>query len=267
MKSRWLIEAEDSARANTLVRWTLCQIKLWKNRQPPFGDHQALARHIVQLCNAARLATSEDWLHLIEAQIQQCVQQLNVQKVKWEKLVPGFENPHISKAVILKPWVSDQEKGVVLVNFEGQYMRLLRLANLKEFAARYTLVVGPSWHLPHQLVNCVFPEVYPNKVFSLISNERDLEVLPRLSPKFIPLPLYGSSWVNPLLFKPLPWNERNVDILMVANWSKTKRHHALFKALRKMPANKCLTDWSRSRWAHSTNDSFRSTGLWSSRPV
>ena len=235
MKSRWLMELEDSARASTLVRRALCQIKRLTNRQPPLGDHQALARHIAQLCNVARLATSEDQMCAIEAQIHQCVQQLDVQMVNWAELVPGFDNPHISKAVVLKPWVSEREKGVVLVNFENQYLRLLRLSNLTEFAARYTLVVGPSWHPPHSLVNCVFPEAYPDRVFSLISNERELEMLPRLSPKFIPLPLYGSSWVNPLLFKPRPWKQRDVDILMVANWSKTKRHHALFKALRKMP--------------------------------
>jgi glycosyltransferase involved in cell wall biosynthesis len=131
--------------------------------------------------------------------------------------------------------VSAREKGVVLVNYEGQYARLLRLPDLKGFAARYTLIIGPSWHPPHSLVNCVFAEAYPDKVFSLISNARELQILPRLSPKLVPLPLYGSSWVNPSLYKPLPPTQRDVDILMVANWGKFKRHHALFRALSGIP--------------------------------
>lgn len=237
MTSVLLIELEDYLRAQPSARRLLCSFKLFRirPRRPRPDDHQAIARSIVTLCDAARLAPDPATVVAIEAQICECVRSLDVHRVNWTEFVPGFHEPQIPKAAVLKPRVSEKERGVVLINYEKQYMRLLRLPNLSRFAQSYTLVVGPSWHPPHSLVNCVFPEAYPTKTFTLISNEREQEVLPRISPKFIPLPLYGSSWVNPQLYHPLPPRKRDIDILMVANWAKFKRHFALFKALRRMP--------------------------------
>jgi glycosyltransferase involved in cell wall biosynthesis len=235
LRKRLRIEAEDWLRASIPVREALARYKLLSGTRAISTDPQAIAGSIVTLCEAARLATSETLVNSIEKRIQERVSALHRQPVDWAVFLPGFQDGHIPKAAVLKPHISAREKGVVLINYEGQYVRLLRLTNLKEFAERYTLVVGPSWHPPHSLVNCVFPEAYPGTVFSLISNVRELEILPRLSPKFAPLPLYGSSWVNPSLYQPLPPNQRDIDILMVANWGKFKRHFALFQALRRMP--------------------------------
>lgn len=157
---RWQIELEDWARASGLVRLALCEAKLHGKRRPAVNDHQALARHIVRLCEAARLATNESLMRNIERRIRECVRRLDVQQLNWGELIPRFDDPCIPKAAVLKPWVSAREKGVVLVNYESQYARLLRLPDLKGFAARYTLIVGPSWHPPHSLVNCVFAEAY-----------------------------------------------------------------------------------------------------------
>src|SRR5205085_2154042 len=87
------------------------------------------------------------------------------------------------------------------------------------------------------LVSYLFPRSYPDTVFSLIANSRDVEVLPRISTNYRIVPLYASSWVDPEEFRPLPFPERDLDIIMVANFSRFKRHFALFKALRKMPAD------------------------------
>ncbi|HYV36023.1 MAG TPA: glycosyltransferase, partial [Gemmataceae bacterium] len=81
-----------------------------------------------------------------------------------------------------------------------------------------------------------FANAYPAKLFTLISNAGDMEVLPRVSANFGVLPLYASQWVLPELFKPRPFAGRDVDLIMVANFAKVKRHHVLFAALRNMPA-------------------------------
>jgi glycosyltransferase involved in cell wall biosynthesis len=51
---------------------------------------------------------------------------------------------------------------------------------------------------------------------------------------FVIVPLYASSWSLPSLFEPRPFAERDLDFVMVANFAKFKRHHALFAALRHM---------------------------------
>jgi glycosyltransferase involved in cell wall biosynthesis len=108
---------------------------------------------------------------------------------------------------------------------------------LKEFAESYTLVISPTWSPPHSLVNCLFPLAYPGPIFCLISNTRDLHIFPRLSKRYVVLPLFASSWVNPDLYKPLPFEKKDVSILMLANFGEYKRHFLLFKALRDMPAS------------------------------
>jgi glycosyltransferase involved in cell wall biosynthesis len=50
-----------------------------------------------------------------------------------------------------------------------------------------------------------------------------------------PIPLMASDWIDPRDYTPQPHDEREIDIVMVANWSRFKRHWLLFEALREMP--------------------------------
>jgi glycosyltransferase involved in cell wall biosynthesis len=79
--------------------------------------------------------------------------------------------------------------------------------------------------------------VYPEPMVTLISNANDLTIFPRLSAKYVMAPLYASSWVNPHLYKPIPFEKKDLDIFMLANFARYKRHFLLFKALRDMPAS------------------------------
>lgn len=235
MKHRLLIELEDRLRFSDAVRWALCQWKLARKPAWDPADPQSIARVIHHLCNAARLATSEQSMLAIEAEIAQHVRRLDGRPVNWKEFEPTADSKCVQKAVLLKPWVSAREKGVVFVSFEYQWMRLLCHCDLAQFAARYLLVVAPTWSPPHALFNSVFPVVYPAPIFSLISNRADLEIFPRFSPKNVMVPLFASNWVNPDWYAPVPFAEKNIDLLMLANFGKYKRHHALFRALRDMP--------------------------------
>src|SRR5208337_4855289 len=83
--------------------------------------------------------------------------------------------------------------------------------------------------------NYVFPAAFPGVLFSLISHAEEVDVLPAISPNYAVVPLYASSWVDPRRFQPLPRSQRDVDLIMVANFAKFKRHFALFGALRHLP--------------------------------
>jgi hypothetical protein len=228
-------EAEDWLRYHPAVRGLLGRYKWWRDSARRPHDHQARPRSVRDLCAAARLVGDPAALRKIHSRILQRVAELDPRQVNWSEFVVNIEQRWMPRGVILKPWVSPREPGGFYSAFEVEWFKILRHCDLHEFARRCTLVIAPS-SSPYNLVNYVFAAAYPAPFFSQISNRRDLDVLPRLSPNLRALPLYASHWVDPRLFHPLPRTARDVNLVMVASFGKVKRHHALFLALRKMPA-------------------------------
>ena len=187
-KRRWL-EIEDWLRYHPRIRRSICRYKLWRSRAQQ-------VQSIVQLCAAARLADDDELERRIQERIVERVCQLDPSRLDWAELVPDFHDRRIYKAAILKPWLGPNEKGIIFISFEGQWVRLLNQKNLREFADRYFVVIAPS-SSPHNFVNYVFPRAYPTPIFTLISNPHDLDVLPRVSSRMMVVPLYASHWVNP----------------------------------------------------------------------
>jgi glycosyltransferase involved in cell wall biosynthesis len=190
---------------------------------------------IVRLCRAARYSTSASLTLRIEEEIRNRVAKLKSGFSDWSRFEPGCERNRIEKGVVLKAPIGEHEKGVLLVSFEYQWFRLLQVPDLEDFASRYTLVLAPSWSPPHSPGVCVFPARFPSGIFTLISHENDLKILPRLSPKFVVVPLYASNWVNPDLYQPVPFENKDIDIFVASSFARYKRHFVLFRALRKMP--------------------------------
>jgi glycosyltransferase involved in cell wall biosynthesis len=224
-KRRWL-EIEDWLRYHPRVRRSICRYKLWRT-------HSSDASSVVQLCAAARLADDDETERQIQERIVERVRLLDMSQLDWSDFAPDFRDPRIYKAAILKPYLGPNERGVVFISFEGQWVRLLWQKDVREFADRYTVVIAPS-SSPHNFINYVFPHAYPEPIFTLISNPHDLDVLPRVSNRLTVVPLYASHWMNPELYQPMPRAERPYDLIMVASWGKVKRHQALFSALRTM---------------------------------
>jgi glycosyltransferase involved in cell wall biosynthesis len=235
--TRTWLEVEDYLRWNPAARSLLHRRALRKAYLGKSQDASAILRSVDQLCAAARFAPDAQAMRQTEEMILECTRRLDMSKIDWREAVPNVERRQIEKSVILKPRISATEKGVVFVSFEDQWARLLWKCNLKEFAENYTLVLSPTWSPPHSLINCLFPRAYPGPIFCLISNTKDLHIFPRLSKRYVMVPLFASSWINPLLYKPVPFREKDLDIFMIANFGKYKRHFLLFKALRDMPAS------------------------------
>jgi hypothetical protein len=231
--NRWKLAAEDRLKYSPLVRGAFSRYKLWTDGADD-GDQQALVQSIGKLCAAARFATSAAAVAAIQRTIHDRLAMLQPRRVDWTAFVDDVADPMMSRGVLLKPWLGPREKGVLFVSFEKEWFKLLQHCDLREFNERYSLVIAPS-SSPHNLVNYVFPAVYPGKIFTLLSNESDKAVLPGVANNLVIVPLYASQWVLPDLFAPLPPGQRDVDLIMVANFAKVKRHFALFAALRKMP--------------------------------
>jgi len=236
LQRSWL-ELQDRLKFNSAVRALVCRKELLFDKSPHSQDAQGLARSIARLCALARLSPNSKLQLQIEERIQQRLLLLAPENIEWNEFVPGVDNPRVGKAAVIKPWLGPREKGVVFFSFEDQWLKILRHANVHAFAERYDVVVAPTWSPPHHLVNFVFPKAYPSPIFSLISNWDDLRHFPRFSSKYVMVPLFASSWVNPSFYKVVAPDKKNIDLIMVANFGTYKRHHALFKAMRRIPDN------------------------------
>lgn len=186
-------------------------------------------------CSAARCAPNSRWMHRVEARVQRRLDSLPQEQL-WRWQSPVADHVVVNKSAILKT-SSPGEKGVVFVSFETQWEKLLTLGpqRLAAFAAEYDLVVAPTWSPPHSPTNFIFPRLFPGLLACTISNLVDLKIFPRLHTSYRPVQLFASSWVHPELYQPRPRQERDIDLLMVANFGRYKRHHVLFDALAKIP--------------------------------
>ncbi len=232
---RLKIDGEDWLRYNAFARNRLSGWKLLRDAWSAPNDPQAVARSVRGLCTAARLTTRRARVDVCMERIRLRLNGLDPSHIDWSEFAPGPDGPRLGRAEVLKPYIGEREKGVLFLSFETEWARLMRHCDLTAVASRYTLVLAPSSSPPHNLINYVFPAAFPGTLFTLISNNDDRNVLPRIAPNYVVVPLFASSWVHPGLIHPLPRSERDVDLIMVANFAKFKRHHALFRALRRMP--------------------------------
>ena len=237
MLKRMKIQSEDLLRYDPVVRNLLAFLILLRTPAAQAANTVAAARIVHRLCQAARLAASGTMMHKAEAAIARQFPAIDPEKVPWAEFLPDFGQPSIHKAIALKRYVSERERGVVFVSFDNQMARLAKARDLRKFAERYTLVLSPQWSPPHSVASYLFPRLYPDSIFCLISNPRDLDIFPRMSDRYKMVPLYASNWFDPRKYTPVLAAEKDIDILMVANFGKFKRHHAFFKALRNLPRN------------------------------
>ena len=231
------IIAEDRLLYSPIARYFLSYLYFLRARSMKSQQPQQIARKIVILCQAVRLAATAAQMRQSEASISRLTRRLSGSAIDWNEFDPAFNRCHIEKAALIKPYLGKKERGVVYISFENQWLRLLSMPNLADFAREYTLVLAPVWCPPHSLVSYLFPLYFPEPIVLLISDQKDLDYFPRISARYQMAPLLSSHWVNPDWFKPYLSEKKDLDIVMVANFGKYKRHHVLFRALRDMPTN------------------------------
>lgn len=213
--------------ALSLIHWLIAALT------PP---HRA--SWLSRACAAARCAPSAVWMEAIEGWMLRRLDALTPETL-WSWQPQEKSVVEVNKAAILK-LPSIDEKGVVFVSFESQWEKLLALGpkRLAAFASEYDLVVAPTWSPPHSVTNLVFPRLFPGALPCTISNLLDLQIFPRLHSSYLPVELFASSWVHPELYQPRARIDRDIDLLMVANFGRYKRHHVLFAALARIPREK-----------------------------
>ena len=147
----------------------------------------------------------------------------------------GIKKPNVlNRSIIIKEYVNENEKGVLLVTFESELVKLAASPQLSEIEKNFSIVFGPTWQ-PFFCVEFYYFLANISQQFWINpSSERDRELCEYVGPLCMPLPFQSSSWVDGDSYGDTPRN-KDIDIIMLANFSKYKRHWLLFEALRNLP--------------------------------
>ncbi len=126
------------------------------------------------------------------------------------------------------------ERGALLLKYTESSDSFRRCAEMPSILERYALIIEPSWSGyadPKLLSFCIFRD-HPIVVMSPC--QADHQFLERLGTNLRPIPTGASDWVDPRVFRPLEGLEKRFDAVMIARWTPPKRHHVLFRALRRI---------------------------------
>ena len=211
---------------------------LLRSRMPGRGDDARLTDLLVAgrrlrsrpLRSAARRFL-EPWLE------SQRVEIFRARQLGWNYYrndFGGLSSPGLTCSLVLKAPGPNGEKGVLYSSFEYNWMRLVANYDAKRFFKDYFLVGASSWSPPDYAAFGSLAGLSPDPVFIGISNTADIEHYRLFEPYVRAVPLLASDWIMPEHFAPKPVADRTIDILMVANWLRFKRHWLLFEALRHM---------------------------------
>lgn len=139
--------------------------------------------------------------------------------------------------LVIKPYVSESEKGLILVSFENQLEKIIDCGYLNAVQSRYHILFIPSWTGLYSsvLFKLASRSRENNPAFILPVHEHERVGVQRLGSGMLALPFNAASWVNQGFFAKEDNISRDIDCLMVANFASFKRHWLLFKALQGLP--------------------------------
>jgi glycosyltransferase involved in cell wall biosynthesis len=199
---------------------------------------QSPLQRVLTLARAAHVCPTGGMFRRLCRSLRAALDRLDPGEIDWSKIgKQPADVRDVPKGILLKPAISPREKGVLHVPFEDQWLRLFRSGQAAAVAERYDLILGPSWSPPPEPALLLAIKLWPGRLYTFLSNHTDAERMRALSPTLTPIPLLSSSWVNPEAFAPFLGQERDLDIVMLANFAPFKRHWLLFEALRSLPAS------------------------------
>jgi hypothetical protein len=149
----------------------------------------------------------------------------------------------LTRSLVLKEPGAGGERGVLLVQFEYNWYRLAKHPEvLRTLASTYDVLWGTSWSPTDYGLLETLLGMTEGAFYVLPSHANEGAKLETFHPRIhCPPVLSACDWVDSSRFAPKPFSERRTDVLMVANWAPFKRHHALFAALRDLPAELRVT--------------------------
>ncbi|HEX2573913.1 MAG TPA: hypothetical protein VH877_30470 [Polyangia bacterium] len=207
----------------------------------PFTSHAERLSALLKACRRTRLGPTRNLLRqqLEPFLVGDLTDVGRTHQVGWEQYCgPSGELRQcraLMTSLVLKAPRPGGEKGVLYCSFESNWMRLVAYYDARAILDDYYLVGASSWSPTDFGCMAAFAGLSRDPIFLGVSNLADMEQIGIMRPVVEPLPILASDWAHPDHFSPKPQRERTIDILMIATWSKLKRHRLLFEALRDMP--------------------------------
>jgi len=152
---------------------------------------------------------------------------------------PLATDPALTRSILLKAPGAGGEKGVLLMLFEYNWMRLFCGLSNEEFQwleERFDFIFSTSWSPTDYAALAFILAKSRGPVFVQPCNFRESGKLSEFDPRIAVLDSLPCDWINPDGYPPHE-GSRPIDFLMVANWGEFKRHWDFFLALRKLPAD------------------------------
>jgi Glycosyltransferase len=149
----------------------------------------------------------------------------------------SLKQAYLDKTIVLKAPQNNGEKGIMLIMAELNWKRLFTNSNISEIEKKYDFILSAGWFPTDYYAVALALSHIRGTLFVQACNRREIPFLERFSPRIKCLETIGCDWIKPDFYTPKPYYQRDIDILMVANWAPFKRHWHLFEAIRKMKKN------------------------------
>lgn len=164
------------------------------------------------------------------------------ERIGWSRYPRASESSRINRSIVLKAPGANGEKGVLLVMFEYNWLRLLaNVKDLRYLGEKFDIILSTSWSPTDYALLALALQSTSGTIFVQACNYGEIPSIEEFSPRLQCLPCIACDWINPDCYQPKPFTDRQTDILMVANWAPFKRHWQFFDALRRMPPNLRVT--------------------------
>lgn len=153
---------------------------------------------------------------------------------RYRQLVP--KQPSLTRSIVLKR-PSTGEKGVLLLYFEYNWARLFLQLSVDEVAwleDHYDLILAASWSPTDYAALALATSIWRGTIWIQPANYEEAGKIAAFHPRLRVLDSLACDWVNPDFYRPRPFAERSIDLIMIANWGGFKRHWEFFEALAKM---------------------------------
>lgn len=160
------------------------------------------------------------------------------EKIGWSsyRIKTSGKMPAMSHGLVVKPPVSPNEKGVLVVWVEYNLAALVSSSSLPRILGEYRVVYSTSWSPPDFSLTWALSGENGGESYMIPSNPLDASWIEAIPQPVKVLPFYASHWIADTPdFSPIPMDRRSFDLCLVANWAPFKRHWLLFRALRRLP--------------------------------
>ncbi len=146
--------------------------------------------------------------------------------------------PALTRTTILKAPGSGGERGVLVCQFEYNWSRLsIGVGDLHALLEEYDVIWGTSWSPTDYLVLSHLLAATTQPLYVLPANLAEVQSLRALSSRVCVPEQLASEFQDPTSFRPRPFTDRDIDLLVVSNWAPFKRHWELFAALHRLSAS------------------------------